>query len=242
MDKVRNYLVNILEHLEAKKPDTVFVEVCVQHKNECTSIYDSGTSLWTSSNLDSVAPHFSSSLRPWFTNEMQNRPFSEKGTLDHWAAARFVFLPQVRSFWHYVWFRSGEGGDRIELNRNSSHLCMVVLDALTPVSLFVKFLLSWISFLNQPCLTMFLMLVCVCLPVSTIHKQDWTQPMNGITRVALHYGWSRCWKGLCSQCLRDDHSRVKQFYPGWAAVGCHIQALISKNIFKNSIKRWLNIR
>ncbi len=58
-------------------------------------ITDVETSLWTSSNMDSVPLHsslFLQTLGPWFPNEKLNLLPSEKRTLDHWATVQFLFL------------------------------------------------------------------------------------------------------------------------------------------------------
>ncbi len=72
-------------------------------------ITDCETSHWTSEQHGFCAsPVFLQTLGPWFPNEMQNGPLSEKRTLDHWATVQFFFsLAQVRCFWRCCCFRSG---------------------------------------------------------------------------------------------------------------------------------------
>ncbi len=95
-----------------------------------------------------ASPLFLQSLGPWFPKEMQNVLSSDNITLDHSAAVQsFLSLAQARRFWRCLLFKSGLTQGMRQLKPMSCiHLCVVVLEALTPAAVHSL----WISptFLN----------------------------------------------------------------------------------------------
>ena len=83
-----------------------------------------------------ASPLFLQTLGPWFPKEMQNLLSSENITLDHSAAVQsFLSLDQARRFWRCLLFKSGLTQGMRQLKPMSCiHLCMVVLEALTPAA------------------------------------------------------------------------------------------------------------
>ncbi len=101
-----------------------------------------------------ASPLFLQTLWPWFPKEMQNLLSSENITLDHSAAVQsFLSLAQARHLWRCLLFKSGLTQGMRQLKPMSCiHLCVVVLEALTPAAVHSLWIsptfFEWVLFHN----------------------------------------------------------------------------------------------